>query len=296
MARANLTRLGALPATGLLSKDLNLNRIWLWPNLLSLDAVCVALLWQQLFASAAAVDVEPAERIALGLAVWIIYILDRVFDTGGNVSPPSTRHQFYLRYRPFSIAVSQLALGTEIFVCASFGKQMLLAGTALSLIVAVYFFGIHFHPGMRRFLPKEAVVALVFSTGTALVTFTKCSLTVSLAASVLLFAAICLLNCTSIECFEYRYFGGHQVEPPSAWTTWPVGHFRLIALGIAFAATGLLLISGAQELFGSIAITALGLVWFDQTHRLMSPEQMRVAADLPLVLPALLLLARAYGL
>ena len=55
-------------------------RPWLWPNLLSLDAPIVALLWQLLFARCFHASVSVTAAILLVLAVWLIYAADRVLD------------------------------------------------------------------------------------------------------------------------------------------------------------------------------------------------------------------------
>ena len=57
-----------------------MDRVWLWPNLLSLDAPVVALLWQILFARCFHARVELLPSILLVLAVWLIYAADRTID------------------------------------------------------------------------------------------------------------------------------------------------------------------------------------------------------------------------
>ena len=42
---------------------------WLWPNLLSLDAPLVAVLWQGIFAASAGVSIPFAAHVLLGIAV-----------------------------------------------------------------------------------------------------------------------------------------------------------------------------------------------------------------------------------
>ena len=52
--------------------------LWLWPNLLSLDAPLVAVLWQGFLAYRFSLPLRPAGRLVLGLTVWAIYFLDRL--------------------------------------------------------------------------------------------------------------------------------------------------------------------------------------------------------------------------
>ena len=58
-----------------------MDQLWLWPNLLSLDAPIVALLWQILFARCFHARVETLPSVLLVLAVWLIYAADRTLDS-----------------------------------------------------------------------------------------------------------------------------------------------------------------------------------------------------------------------
>src|SRR5690242_16333745 len=55
-------------------------RLWLWPNLLSLDAPLVAVLWQQLFARCFGLPGDAIPALLLVASVWLIYAADRAFD------------------------------------------------------------------------------------------------------------------------------------------------------------------------------------------------------------------------
>ena len=57
-----------------------MGKAWLWPNLLSLDAPAVALLWQIFFARCFHAKLEPLPSVLLVLAVWLIYAADRTID------------------------------------------------------------------------------------------------------------------------------------------------------------------------------------------------------------------------
>src|SRR3954451_15813809 len=76
-----------------------LSRWWLWPNLLGLDAPLVAVVWQALFARTVHVTLFPAARLALALAVWAVYLADRLLDcasseASGATSGEAGRHVF----------------------------------------------------------------------------------------------------------------------------------------------------------------------------------------------------------
>ena len=54
--------------------------LWLWPNLLSLDAPLVALVWQDFAAHSFGHPLRLPARIVLALTVWAIYVVDRLLD------------------------------------------------------------------------------------------------------------------------------------------------------------------------------------------------------------------------
>ena len=54
---------------------------WLWPNLLSLDAPILAVLWQDFLSHRYAVPLRLPGRLALFLTVWAIYVADRLLDS-----------------------------------------------------------------------------------------------------------------------------------------------------------------------------------------------------------------------
>src|SRR3954470_10299451 len=74
---------------------------WLWLNVLSLDAPLVAVLWQAALAKVHHLAVMPGLHISLFLAVWLIYLVDRVLDgfSMRHSSLVSIRHAFYQRNR-----------------------------------------------------------------------------------------------------------------------------------------------------------------------------------------------------
>jgi hypothetical protein len=115
---------------------------WLWLNVLSLDAPLVAVLWQAALARVSGVALPDGCHLALGLAVWVIYILDRVLDSY-STSPQSVttvRHAFYRRYRwVFILGVlpaAVAALGWTALTAVPEG--ILWRGVGLAFIVGMY--------------------------------------------------------------------------------------------------------------------------------------------------------------
>src|SRR6202789_4740956 len=88
--------------------------VWLWFNLLSLDAPLIALVWQDFLARCYPTVLHLTGRGVLGLTVWAIYLADRLLDVRypAPVSE-SIRHQFYRRHRVF--AYTLFAISYAVF-------------------------------------------------------------------------------------------------------------------------------------------------------------------------------------
>ncbi|MFZ4764009.1 MAG: hypothetical protein ACOYMN_03570 [Roseimicrobium sp.] len=115
---------------------------WLWLNVLSLDAPIVAVLWQAALARSHKVVLMPEVYKALFLAVWLIYMLDRVLDGFciKDTQKGSVRHEFYRRNRwVFLLAV--IPFGTVsllLFAASALPAGVMWRGVALGFVVALY--------------------------------------------------------------------------------------------------------------------------------------------------------------
>lgn len=123
---------------------LNAPRIpwWLWPNVLSLDAPIVAVLCQMALARAHKVALMPEISWTLFLAVWLIYIVDRVLDGFSMPDPDriSARHAFYQRHRWLYLLVIVPAGGITLLWLGLTAIPAIIfwRGIALGFLVALY--------------------------------------------------------------------------------------------------------------------------------------------------------------
>lgn len=178
-----------------------------WLNFLSIDALCVALLWQELFARTTALQLRWQERLVLGLSVWIVYLLDHVLDSFCMLPSRNTnnepRHHFAQKHRIFLIAAIFLATLVDTITAFTLPYSILVAGTLLA-IAATFYLGINtflIRQG-RWFRGREILIALFFAFGCGLIPLLKTDNPFWIVTSILFFAGLCALNCILIARME----------------------------------------------------------------------------------------------
>jgi len=249
-------------------------RPWLWPNLLSLDAPLVAVLWQALFGRCFHASVNALCVVLLVLAVWLIYAADRVFDAWRE-SSRLPRHEFYRRHWR-----TVLPIWSVVFAFAGWlawtrlPSWLFQQGVMVFALVAVYFGAVHLAPaGLRRAWPKEAAVAILFALGASLAAWNQVRSAEDV-ETILLFSCLCWINCEAIERWEGRKSGG-----------WPIG---AAAMGVAVAAL-VLLHQHRPVLSATETASALAFVFLDRGHHRFTADALRVLADAALLSPILFL-------
>jgi hypothetical protein len=262
---------------------------WLWPNVLNLDAPLVAVLWQSLLAKSMLVRLNPFEPWALGLAVWLIYLADHLMDTArpasGAWEPP--RKLFFRRHWRKGLALS-IGVGLALTACGShlLWGSTVRGGLQLAFAVAGYFSLTHLKPAAWRIRwPREAVVALLFTSGTfGAVWLGNGRSFAPLVVPAAIFMLLCWTNCSLIETWEWEAAGCCELRAPDRVARWAAEHVGLVAgliacLGFlrpsAFAMAGV--VSGAA--LWLLAMRRRGIA-----IRFVSP-----AADLALCAPLLAL-------
>jgi hypothetical protein len=250
------------------------SRPWLWPNLLSLDAPIVALLWQLLFVRCFHGSLGTLPAALLAVAVWLIYVADRTLDAWRGVTE-QPRHEFYGRHWRAVLPIWIVALGGGAWLAWSrLPGRLFFEGVVVALCTGLYLAAVHLAPGLlRRAGSKESAVAVLFGLGASLAAWPGVQTTSDVLA-ILLFSCLCWMNCTAIDDWER----GHALRPSV------IAAAGLVALIAAFLLKEHRPILGAAETAG-----ALGLVLLDRLQRRCSPEALRVLADVVLLTPILFL-------
>lgn len=270
-------------------------RLWLWFNLLSLDAPLVAVLWQALFARCLDAPIRIASFAALALSVWFIYVSDRLLDALRPEAASAPRHRFYREHWSSFAVAAVAALFILGWICSFLHPVVLRNGLLMLGAILAYFSFIHLMPGsVRRLWPKELAVGMLFAAGTSLATWSRTAAPHrTMVLPICLFTALCWLNCSAIEYWEWT---GHQEgrAEPHAVTMWLGPHLHRLAFGILIAGAALFswLPVTLRPLFVAFLVSAAGLYWLDRKRNRFSADALRVLADVALLSPIVLMLLR----
>jgi hypothetical protein len=275
------------------------NRPWIWPSLLSLDAPVVAVLWLALLSEALRVRVPAVETAVLAMAVWLIYVADRILDSfsEGERVPLAPRHRFYREHRAaFALPFCAILLLAAWMAWTWLGERTLLGGVVLAAVVAAYFCVVHLTGSKaQRWFPKELIVAILFCSGACLPVATRMEgASAAELAAFAGFALVAWMNTVLIEYTEWITLREGGAEQPHALT---IAAARWIApLGIG--AGGLALGAIAAPAFEALrpvllaeAASALALATLRLSWRRISSYVLRISADAALCTPAVLLIA-----
>lgn len=146
--------------------------IWLLPNLLSLDAPLVAVVWMWMIARAMRVQyVEMSSYLVLAVAVWCVYVIDRLRDVKkgvhGSHEEMPWRHRFHWKSRRvlLAIVVCLVSYGcyAALFILS---HEMLSIGIVGGVLTLIYFVVSKFDRGEVPYL-KNFVSGMTFAFGVA---------------------------------------------------------------------------------------------------------------------------------
>lgn len=269
--------------------------LWLWWNVLSLDAPTVAIAWALLFARVGKIDVPAATVAVLAFAVWLIYLVDRVLDPITVVDPSALRerHRFCARHRT-GVCVCA-ALGVVLSVWLAYRRLNVAdvrAGMLLVMLVGVYMLCVHFGgAAVSRFFPKEAAVGVIFAAGTALPVWSQLkALSWSGISLWALFAMICTLNCTAIESWEKQAIAKSTIVCPQTikWAGLSIGVFATLAAAVSLPV--FFLFPREHAAVAASTGAALLILLLNLFRTRLSGNLLRVLADGALLAPAIVAL------
>lgn len=258
--------------------------LWLWPNLLSLDAPIIAVLWQGFLAYRFAIPLRPAGRFVLGLTVWAIYLLDRLLDARkppGFLEP--ARHRFYRRHGEGMTALLAIVVAADALIALRWLRPAVLHDGLLPLGgVLLYLAAVHLFGDTAQGL-KEVAAAVLFTGGTFVAAWSSLPCP-QLAWAAIAFFVLCLANIVAIETWESRDFH----PPPQPLTRWLA---RTYFVWVPAAVVVCILV-GHDQWYSSIAVSATACALLFWLGRHLSLEARRVLIDGVLLSPILFLILR----
>lgn len=272
--------------------------LWLYPNLLSLDAPLVAIAWLHVFAKTWRLGYHPWEAyLCLGLAVWVIYVADRLLDvsmSGGQPDALEERHRFHLQYkRRFSIGVA-VALVVALVVVVTRMPVAIYMNLLLGGVLVAGFFGLSMlssqDPNEAPVL-KNTLAGVTFAFGTAMTAHLyryEYGLDDLLTSrEFVCFAVLCVLNICAIDLWEHAARSSDiEVRAKDELTlTLP-----LVILGIAALVYAVQDVS-SRPFFYAILTGAALLYVLNRRRSMFSLRALRVLADAALIVPVLVFLA-----
>lgn len=186
---------------------------WLWPNLLSLDAPLVAVAWLHMFARAWRVDFHPWHAYAaLALAVWIIYVLDRLLDVRmRSPDDPSLglRHHFHAKHWKGFVAAMVLAIAALLWlILKQLPVELFRYAIPMVAMVGGFFVLVILMPSTKE-IPyfRNILAGMTFGFGTALAAHIYVPMEtfgeMMQSREVFSFGVLCVLNISAIHLWEH---------------------------------------------------------------------------------------------
>jgi hypothetical protein len=265
--------------------------LWLWPNLLSLDAPLIAVIWQGFLAACFHLPLAWPARVTLALAVWSVYIADRLLDVALEpVSAAAPRHRFHREHRTLMTGLLVLALASATGLSLFQVRPALFrAGAGIAALVVFYLAAVHRRPSWM--ISKEAVVAMVFTSGTMLAPWLRSESRQELLLASTTMFLVCWANTSLIETIEWRRLRASQSQPPHASTVAVVEHYGIFSLMFVAYIVLLFLLRPQLDLRWFLlaplaAVSALYLL--ARVEQRVSPAAFRVFADAALLSPAVI--------
>jgi hypothetical protein len=291
----------------------------LW-HLTSLDAPTVAVVWSFGFAWSCNVHPRPWTLLLLVLVTWCIYVLDRLLDAHSGLQAPlhnslRERHIFHWRHRMIFLP---LAAGVAC-VCAAIVFTLLPSivwepGSVMAIASFTYLSSVHLRHAptnstagnLRSFPAKEFFVALLFTAGCALPSWSRMHASGAIQSSLWpfwipagYFAVLAWLNCVCIAQWEdgdeprALFCDAYQRSSRLAGIELPAHVLAALFLaitGLTLAGIAVAAHPRTTALLVAASTSAVILVLLDCFRNRIAPSTLRSAADLALLTPVVLLL------
>ncbi|RYD60233.1 MAG: hypothetical protein EOP83_19870 [Verrucomicrobiaceae bacterium] len=263
-----------------------------------MDAPIVAVVWLAMFARVWLGYLEWQSYLALGLAVWVIYVVDRLLDVKLlHADDPrlGPRHAFVKRHQK-KLGWLALAAGLGCVFMAFFVLPSRLIGLPTEIgylvpacVATFVFFSINLASAGNPEIPhvRNLLAGMIFSFGTAMLAHMHIGSEgvsdLALSREMLCFGLLCTVNISAIHFWEHsrqsrdeNYQAAHELA-----LTLP-----LVVLGAAcILSAGLDEETTGRPFFYAVLIAAALLFVLNRQRERFSMDALRVLADVALVAP-----------
>jgi len=268
--------------------------LWLYPNLLSLDAPLVAVAWLHLFAETWRLGYHPWEPyVALGLVVWAIYVGDRVLDVSLLGHAPERlepRHRFHAKHRKWMLILVVIACVAALVIVTTRMPRSMFRYLTMGGVMIAGFFGLSMMSSQDHrevALSKNIMGGVTFAFGTAMLAhlyrweFGVYELLIS--REFICFAVLCVLNIAAIDYWEHSA----RVDDVEVKASDELALTMPLAL-LGFASLVFSVQDPATRPFHYAILTGAALLFvLNRRRQSFSLDALRVLADAALIVPVL---------
>ncbi|MCW1883362.1 hypothetical protein OKA04_01385 [Luteolibacter flavescens] len=272
--------------------------LWLWPNLLSLDAPIVAVVWLAMFARMWLGLLEWPHYLALGLAVWVIYMADRLLDVkllhadDPRLGPRHAfvkRHQGVLGWLTVVAALGCVYMAFFVLPALLIGFPSDLGYLLPAIIFTFVFFSMNLASAGNPEIPhlRNLVAGVTFSFGTAMLAHMHIGsegvFHLIQSREMLCFALLCAVNISAIHFWEQ--------SRQSRDEDYQAAHELALTLPLAVLGAACILSAGLDEettkrpFFYAVLIATALLFVLNRVRDRFSMDALRVLADVALIVP-----------
>ncbi len=132
---------------------------------LSLDVTAGAIICSAFIAELLQVGLQLSMLLGLGIAIWLIYTIDHLFDAHkSGVNTTNARHKFHKKHFKSIMSVAVIIFIAGLYNVFSLPWLTVKLGLVLAILVAIYIASLHLLD-LKKTGHKEFLAALIYSFG-----------------------------------------------------------------------------------------------------------------------------------
>ncbi|MEI6737405.1 MAG: hypothetical protein WCL29_02895 [Pseudomonadota bacterium] len=275
---------------------------WLYPNLLSLDAPLIAVVWLYIFAQTWRLGYHPWEAyVTLGLVVWVLHVADRLLNAsmlGEAAGRQDRRHHFHrVHQRRFLLGMA-IAFGCALLLVVTKMPMTIYKYLLLGAVMVAGFFGLEMlstRENDETPLAKNVLAGVTFAFGTAMTAHIYRPelgiFDMLRSREFVSFAVLCVLNICAVELWQHA---SRAVDLEIKASDELALTLPLTLLGAAALVFALLVNEQSTRPFFYAVLTSAALLYILNRRRAeYALDALRVLAAAALLLPFLVFLAAA---